>query len=557
MPLPGDAAAVMKEECMHIVHSPDFRRSPVMTKLLEFLVDFCIDQDSRGPKAYTVAVDGLGRSPSFDPNIDSYPRVQVGRLRKMIAAYYANHPRSCRIDIPVGHYKVELATCDAKLGLLGAGQDDAIVNEQSRGTPGGVPVSAGARTRMLLVGVVLGALALALGTYWYTSRTPDKPDIQTPRIEFASPDVKVGANDAVVRKEILDFYRDSFRRFSSVVTDSDASSVANDGGDGRPSYILETSISGADKDWQATVVVIRVEDSTIIWSDRFNVDPQALADGTALDSVVAQVGGDFGVIANDRRRVLSTNYTPGYPCLLQYQQFQIQRDYSKLPSVTDCLEEMVRKERDLPAALAALSFVSFAQARVSDDKALWEKGSDYAKRAYREGPTNPEAIFAEARARLFSGNCEAAVSLAEKASSYRGNDPGILGYYAIYLASCLDPRAEAMLRKAIALDPHHGVEARVTLVFLLMREKRNAEALEIFAALPPASANDRRTALVEVVALAAKNDLPAARKRWQELANQLDAPASNPQAVLSKIITSPSIRQQAIDMLAEVGVTTT
>ncbi|MEP7349185.1 MAG: hypothetical protein ABI668_04440 [Sphingorhabdus sp.] len=522
-----------------------------MSNLLEFLVDFCVNRDSRGPKAYTVAVEGLGRNCNFDPNIDSYPRVQVGRLRKMIAAYYSHHPRSHRLQIPVGHYQVELVECDEKLGMLA--EDEGASKQPPSDSAVRAPASVSSLRRIVWA-LLLVAIGASIGILGFLNFKPEKSHLATPRIEFAVPEVKVGAEDPKIRREVLDFYRDSFRRYANVVTDSDASTVANDA---RPNYILETSISAADKDLQAVVILSRVEDSTIIWSDRFTVDPQTLAEGTALDKVVAQVAGDFGVIANDRRRVLSDNYAPGYPCLLQYQQFKIQRDYTKAPLITDCLDKMVSKEHDLPGALAALSFVSFAQAQVSGDKVLWNKGSDYAERAYRAGPTNPDAIFAEARSRLFLDDCKAAVPLAEKALSYRRNDPGILGHYAIYLASCMDARSEDMLRKAIALDPNYGVEARATLVFLLFREKRNAEALEIFAGLPPASANDQRTALVEVVALAAMNDLPAARKRWRELAKQMDAPASNTRIVLSKIITCPQIRRQAINMLAEMRVTTT
>lgn len=108
MPLPANIAVTLQEECLNIIQSSDFRRAPVMSHLLQYLVDYCVQRDARGPKAYVVAVDGLGRDANFDTNIDSYPRVQVGRLRKMIAAYYSEHPRSPRLDIPVGHYQVKL-----------------------------------------------------------------------------------------------------------------------------------------------------------------------------------------------------------------------------------------------------------------------------------------------------------------------------------------------------------------------------------------------------------------------------------------------------------------
>jgi hypothetical protein len=118
MPVPEKMASIMEEECAHILRSAEFRRSPVMSHLLEFLVQFCIQRDARGPKAYTVAVDGLGRDDDFDPNMDSYPRVQVGRLRRMIAGYYASHPRPTRLHIPLGHYQVQLVDHDVREPML-------------------------------------------------------------------------------------------------------------------------------------------------------------------------------------------------------------------------------------------------------------------------------------------------------------------------------------------------------------------------------------------------------------------------------------------------------
>ena len=63
--------------------TPEFERAPVMRRLLGFLVRITLAGNGDELKAYSVAVDGLGRDADFDSQSDSYPRVQVGRLRKM------------------------------------------------------------------------------------------------------------------------------------------------------------------------------------------------------------------------------------------------------------------------------------------------------------------------------------------------------------------------------------------------------------------------------------------------------------------------------------------
>lgn len=94
---------------------PQFARAPVMRKLLVFLVEQTLSGRGDTLKAYQIAVDALGRSESFDPQSDSYPRVQVGRLRKMLDEAYrldaqGAEPTYPRLMIQKGSYKVHLLT---------------------------------------------------------------------------------------------------------------------------------------------------------------------------------------------------------------------------------------------------------------------------------------------------------------------------------------------------------------------------------------------------------------------------------------------------------------
>ena len=45
-------------------------------------------------KAYTVAVDALGKPDTFDPQNDPVVRVLAGRLRSSLSGYYENHPNT-------------------------------------------------------------------------------------------------------------------------------------------------------------------------------------------------------------------------------------------------------------------------------------------------------------------------------------------------------------------------------------------------------------------------------------------------------------------------------
>lgn len=88
---PSEAAyyAALESEASEVLASPQFVGSPTLVRLLKWLVSETIAGRGNKVKSYTVAVDGLGRHHSFDTKADSYPRVQIGRLRRALASYYA------------------------------------------------------------------------------------------------------------------------------------------------------------------------------------------------------------------------------------------------------------------------------------------------------------------------------------------------------------------------------------------------------------------------------------------------------------------------------------
>lgn len=103
--------ASMRLEVQHILASNQFKKAPTLERLLAFLVNETLNGNGKKLKSYTVAVDGLGRDPQFDTQMDSYPRVQVLRLRKMLEAFYSRHAPLAEmcIYIPAGSYDVRLA----------------------------------------------------------------------------------------------------------------------------------------------------------------------------------------------------------------------------------------------------------------------------------------------------------------------------------------------------------------------------------------------------------------------------------------------------------------
>src|SRR3546814_13138379 len=102
----GDSDRIVAEELERLLASPLFARSPVLSRLLRFLADHPLRGGRSVPKAYAIATEALGRSADFDPAIDSYPRVTVGRLRGPLDRYYAAIPWTHRLRAPQGSFAI-------------------------------------------------------------------------------------------------------------------------------------------------------------------------------------------------------------------------------------------------------------------------------------------------------------------------------------------------------------------------------------------------------------------------------------------------------------------
>jgi len=95
-----------KAEVQQVLASGIFDRSPGLAQLLSYVCNKYFDGTSAEVKEYNIAVDALGRSPSFDQKKDAIVRVQFHRLRDRLKEYYETDgaARPLRVEIPPGQY---------------------------------------------------------------------------------------------------------------------------------------------------------------------------------------------------------------------------------------------------------------------------------------------------------------------------------------------------------------------------------------------------------------------------------------------------------------------
>jgi DNA-binding MarR family transcriptional regulator len=102
---------ILEIEACRLLDSPTFRRSPVLSRLLPYLVR--MTTESRPVKAFEIAIDCFGRDGRESVESDGYARVTVTRLRKVLAEHYKNEASEHELEIKPGSYVVRLKSrCD-------------------------------------------------------------------------------------------------------------------------------------------------------------------------------------------------------------------------------------------------------------------------------------------------------------------------------------------------------------------------------------------------------------------------------------------------------------
>ncbi len=95
-----------RDELRVVLQSKAFRQAPTLTNLLSYLCEKRFAGETNQIKEYSIGVEVFRRGASFSQETDSIVRVEVNRLRKRLAEYYAGEgvAHRLRIAIPVGQY---------------------------------------------------------------------------------------------------------------------------------------------------------------------------------------------------------------------------------------------------------------------------------------------------------------------------------------------------------------------------------------------------------------------------------------------------------------------
>ncbi len=103
-----EQSEILQSQIGRILHSDEFRSCEVLRRLLAYLAEKAVSGEGDQLKEYVIAIEGLGKPSSYDPQHNSAVRIQVGRLRQKLAEYYRGEGKDDEIvvDLPKGRFRL-------------------------------------------------------------------------------------------------------------------------------------------------------------------------------------------------------------------------------------------------------------------------------------------------------------------------------------------------------------------------------------------------------------------------------------------------------------------
>lgn len=418
-----------------------FRRSPVQSRLLAFLVERTLGK-GKPPTQFEVAVDGLGKHDDYDIENDSYPRVQISRLRKNLENYYSrNLPNDgFAIALEKAHYRLQLVPIEKAVTVKNGSKQDAPLTKL-------VNAGRSVRTMAWVLGLMLISLAVwgnfgsPLG--WVDEDKTEGPS--TPSVLLVI-DAVDSAGDLTTPQEILEITKQTanIQLANSFVSDPIGRFALRNAAD----YNLSIAFGPAPRKQQIAFISLSTRKGAVLYSDTIAYSPTNPTNYAAeLEASLVYITSPNGSIAKNERPSKGEESSSGYACFLS-----IESRRAKGADALGLLDECIKKypESDYRAFwYARRSFLGF-QGLVQKQIPIVKKGKPWEdlQLAFEADRFNAFANFVGAKVELAVGNCPAALQYVDTALEKGRSYPTLIAGMEAHAASCINTNPDTAIISA-------------------------------------------------------------------------------------------------------------
>ena len=436
----------LKAEAERVLSGLVFRRSPVQSQLLRFLLKRTLEGGTP-PTQFEIAVDGLGKDADFDLASDSYPRVQVSRLRSNLDSYYSRQApgNGLRLTLETGTYRLDLGKVKSPASIARVASDPptrapeapAFPSDNEPTSHSEAAPSSGLASP--LVPWLLSAIALLVCLIVYTSVFSGEASIgpnptEKPSVALIVKTQALPQGDQTTLDRVQVAARLAEVQMAySWVTQPNAADAGDDA-----DYTLVLDFARPSNRPLRAFVELTGRGGDILFSDRV-VDtlqePQRFSQ--ELTAAMVFITAPTGIIASDRMAQMGDTPQNGYECFLQIENIRADGHRSAL-LVDSCLKDFPDSEYR-PFLLARRSFTTF-QRRIVEGLPLERSGPawDDLQNALDLDRFNAFANFTAAKVELANGNCEGASGYIRNAFERAVSYPAMIVAIEASTTSCPD-----------------------------------------------------------------------------------------------------------------------
>ena len=567
-------------EANSILTNAGFLRSPVLSKLLRYLINETVKGNGDALKSYAVAVDGLGRPETFDSASDSSARVQMVRLRKALESHYAQHgpiDDQCLYLRP-GCYKVRLGKLavaypqlyrplsDAdNASVLPTAHADAELHvdrtaEYSHlaSIPAPAPSTRTMGRSFISVFGALAGIAIAMLAWigWQQlvqfRKTPISPVLELLPVEHADTDQLEKTAQIISSTFASDLPRFNIARIrvvgeNSVSRQSDTSDIVY-----RLSSRIEDDGTGRQR------LFLRMNDAatgTALWSHEttFSSDPKSVSD--ALISLTADINGPFGIIVSHGSMLYRDRNDAGYVCLLKYFSFVETRSTEVEDEIGACLQKPVQEKKLRSTLLAARALFTIERtSALKNFDAASDSALILARAAVAADPNAASANFALARLSYLKNDCVSARFYTRRTLEANANSPLILANLAALGPVCNYPDSATILDRAFLAQSARYTRGRLMLTLAALQQGRPDKLADIKPSDVPQSEFSRiNYYLTETLISGASGDRVLVAQNWKQFVAAQTINSRDPDELLRPIIALRPLRLKLIRILAKAG----
>lgn len=571
--------AALRRELDYLLASSMFRKSPRLSQLLAYLVGATLRGEGETLKSYTVAVDGLGRAADFDAQADSYPRVQVMRLRNFLASFYARYEpvgELCIYILP-GSYRVRMAKFaiaypdivvrDARrrLGPSAPEADAAgdtgnaqlVSGQYEPGMRGDAAPGTGHKSRFPLSkalwagGAAVAAVVAAILFVPTFAKEHDALDgIHAPVLRIS--DITAGADlkSREIAAEIEHALENGIAQ--SWAVDTLGSVESDDTGSARVDYRLDANLTKSASDGrQLLMEMIDKSDGRIIWSERYPIDDNKPIQ-PQLHQALVQITTPLGVIG--RRELASgdpRNYR-GYRCLVAAQAAIAGKSFVSGENVKDCLEQPLDAPHLEAVRLSAIAIRSVQEGLPNSRTLSIANGEGLAARAIETYPEEASGHFALAWMKYIQNSCDAGNYHAAEALRHNPYDRTATVYLASFAEECALPGGPELVERALASRVDGQSSLGLAIVNLALKTGRSDILSSARRSRAPASVSaDADSLLSDAIIAAYFGNAELSRQSWAAFTKLQSWPGATPDELLQKAVFSKANRARILNLLRE------